>query len=38
MVSTAVLKPNVHAEMPASSLNLLANKLVANDANYALAA
>lgn len=38
MASTAMLKPDVHAEVQWSSLISTANKLVANDANYALAA
>lgn len=38
MASTAVVKPKGHAEVQRSSINSVANKLVANDANYALAA
>jgi len=38
MASTAVVKPEGHAEVRWTSINTVANKLVANDANYALAA
>ncbi len=38
MASTAVAKPEGHAEVRWTSLNTVAKKLVANDSNYALAA
>jgi hypothetical protein len=38
MASTAVAKPGVHAEVQSTFVKQAANKLVANDSNYALAA